>query len=665
MTKRLFLPFLMAVMLALVPPAAAQDSTLVAAEVVNDEGGTIRVTGQLNITNSNVLFYTVQPLIILEDQGGFVERNIDFEFPLESQVQAQLTSDFYSGEPVTFNLNLPIEPQGTQHDLDNDGEEDAGVQVYQIAHWDNRFGGPFLEPREGYAWSGAYSSATTSNNPETLYEINGGSLLIWSPDDAQGFPSGFGEDGLLFTEDDPAVLVPQGYTLVSLDSDPFTFDRSREPFVILQEPEDFVQDDFSALSYTDAFDALIDKGRREYAFTDLKNIDWDALSTEFRPRIEQAEVDGDYEAYALALYEMARSIPDGHVSAISDVSEAVENERIAGGLGIAVRELDDGRVLVNFVLEGSPAAEAGIEYGAEIIDFNGILISEAISAVDSVNGPYSLDVTERLDQVRFVTRFPLDTKVEVTFANPGKTEETVSLNSVEERDSLRFSRQFVYGAPTGQFIAPVEWSILPEGIGYIKVNDFYGNEPLMIESWEYFFDLVNQIGVTDVIIDLRTNGGGFTFIANRLASYLFDEEFELSYSEGYNKDIDAFFSDPRFPAMIQPEPSLYYGGDVAVLVGPGCASACEFFAYALSARGRSEVVGQYPTNGIAGGTEDIPMPEGITFRLPTNRDRDTEGNIIIEGIGIPPTVDVPVNEENMAETEIDVVLQAAIELLSQ
>ncbi len=38
----------------------------------------------------------------------------------------------------------------------------------------------------------------------------------------------------------------------------------------------------------EAFDAMFEKVRLEYPFTEDKNIDWDALYAEFAPRIEAA-----------------------------------------------------------------------------------------------------------------------------------------------------------------------------------------------------------------------------------------------------------------------------------------------------------------------------------------------------------------------------------------
>ena len=117
----------------------------------------------------------------------------------------------------------------------------------------------FFIEQDGHGWSGAYSTVTASIHPDTLGEYTGGALIVWSPDDEQGFPSGFGEDGRLFTEDDPVVLLPAGYTIVIMDTEVFTFDRSQNVVLDLIEPEDYVPDDFSEMGYAEAFNALVDK----------------------------------------------------------------------------------------------------------------------------------------------------------------------------------------------------------------------------------------------------------------------------------------------------------------------------------------------------------------------------------------------------------------------
>ncbi len=634
------------------------DSDLPPAEIVNDEGGPVSITGEVNYTNAFFTDGVAEPVIILEDQAGFVDRNEHFIMPVESQTLGQITSDFFD-PPFTYSIALPIEPQGTQRDVDNDDQEEIGVQVYAIAYWTNTFGDPYLEERDlsGGGWSTAYASTLTSPDAETNREIVGGKLLIYSPEVGQGFPSGFGDDGLLFTEDDPLVTVPQGYTIVDLDTDPFTFDRSRHPVIDLIEPETTALVDNSDLSYTEAFDSLIEKMSKEYAFTEYKKVDWDQIHADLRPRFEEADDQQDARLYRQALRDLARSIPDGHVSGPQLVDEFRKN--VSGGLGIAVQELDDGRTLVSFLAPESPADKAGIELQAEILAINDQPIEEAISSVEPFSGPFSTEHVKRLNQMRYVTRFPVGTEVSITFRNPdSNSEQTVELTAVSEPTSFSATPLAVN---IDGFELPVEYELL-EGspIAYVKIGSFSDNELLTAQLWERMINTLNDQEIPGLIIDMRQNRGGSGFLADALAAYFFDEPHVLGNTGRYDEELDDFFFDDRGEQRFYlPAKELRYDGAVAVLVGPNCNSACEFFSYDMTVADRATIVGQYPTSGLGGSIDTVRMPEGEMFRFTQGRAVDAGGEIHIEGKGVVPTVQVPVNEDTVYASD-DPVLQAAI-----
>jgi hypothetical protein len=98
-----------------------------------------------------------------------------------------------------------------------------------------------------------------------------------------------------------------------------------------------------------------------------------------------------------------------------------------------------------------------------------------------------------------------------------------------------------------------------------------------------------------------------------------------------------------------------------VIVGPACASACEFFAYALTLGDQTTVVGHYPTAGLGGSVEDFVMPEDVSVRFTIGRAVDPEGNIHIEGIGVVPDVVVPVTAQTVLNPDRDVLLEAAVD----
>jgi len=655
---RLLLLFLM-LALALTPAGLglAQDDAPAPATIVNDEGGPVAIAGQMDYSNPIITLGVAQPLIVLEDQAGFIDRNKGFIFPKESQVLGQITGDFFQ-PPFSWNLSLPIEPQGTLRDVDHDGQEDTGVMTFAIAYWTNTFGDPYLEQRDqsGGGWSTAFATTRINPDPSADGEVIGGKYIVWAPDDQQGFPSGFGEDGLLFTADDPIVLLPAGYTVVDMDTDPFTFDRSARPQMELIEPESLALDDFSDMSYAEAFDAMIDLFRREYAFTELKGIDWDAKSAEFRPRFEEADANNDSLAYRRALRDFIWSIPDGHLSGPFIQEDFVQ--ATAGGVGLAIRDVEDGRTIVNFLTPDGPAERAGIELGAEILTWNGQPIDEYIDSIVPFSSPFSSDHVRRLQQLRYGTRAPLGSEIEITFKNPGSdVEQTAVLKAVEENASFRVS-SFNVGRTGAEL--PVEFRLLDNGLGYVKIYSFSDNELLTVQLWERMMQTLNENEIPGLIIDMRQNGGGSGFLADQMAAYFFDEPLELGRTGYYDESLGEFYFDPdRTDRFYLPDESLRYGGPVAVITGPNCASACEFFTYDMSLQGRAEIVAHYPTAGLGGAQNFFRMPDFEMLQISIGRPVDIDGNIIIENVGVPPTIRVPVTEETLF-AEGDVLLDAAV-----
>lgn len=638
------------------PPATSE--RFPPAPIVNDEGGPVSITGVVTYTNPFFTLGVAAPVVILEDQAGFVDRDQFFLMPIESQTLGQITSDFFES-PFSYSLALPIEPQGTFRDVDNNGEADSGVQIFAIAYWTNTFGDPFLEERDLYGggWSTAYASTRVSEEAATEREIVGGRFLVYAPDDQQGFPGGFGSDGLLFTEDDPIVQLPQGYTVVDMDSDPFTFDRARQQVIDLIEPSGAALVDYSELSYLDAFNALIDQLKNEYAFTEYKGIDWEALRGELSDDFADATRRRDAALYRQALRDLAWAIPDGHVSGPFLQNEfALAN---ANGIGLVVKETSDGRFLVTWLLSEGPAEGAGIELGAELLSLNGLPMADVVDNTIGWLGPYSTDHNRRLSQTVFATRFPLQSRdVTVSWENPGDGVETAVLPIEFEQESLFAALQEVI--PTG-FELPLDYELLPDSnIVVARIYSFSDNALLTVQLWERLMRQLNESGADGLIIDMRLNGGGSGFLADQMAAYLFDEPLTLGSVGSYDKDRGEFYFDPRgVNRFYLPDESLRFLGPVAVIVGPNCASACEFFSYDLTLNGRAAIVGHYPTAGLGGSIKQVLMPEEEYFTFTAGRAVDNDGNIHIEGIGIVPTLLVPVTEESLLGGR-DVLLETAV-----
>ena len=657
MKKRILI--VMAGLLLVASFAFAQDDTgPQAAELADDEGGVETVTGDLNYTLATFNNIYADPYVILYDLAGNIDRDFEFTASEESQVFGRFTSDIESS-PVGYEVQLPLTPQGEFRDVDNDDTEEIGVQVYSPAVVTNLWGNPYIDPRDD-VFSG-YTSVVISDDAATIGELESGNIFVWAPDDAQGFPNGFGEDGLVFTEDDPVVTLPQGWTRVNLDEEPFTFSQAQLETADLIEPESIELDDFSELTYTEAFDQMIDLLEEEYPFTELKDVDWDEKRETYRPQIAEAQENEDAEAYRQVLNDFALSIPDGHMFGPFLLEQF--QTATAGGIGIAIRDLDDGRTVVSFVGEESPAAEAGIERGAEIIEIDGQPVDDVIENAYTFQ-TFSAPWIERLQKLRYATRFPLEAgEVEVTYQNPDANEPTTTaISVVPEQASFQFS-SFNQGLTGLEY--PVEFDILDSGYGYVKVYSFSDDLPLTTELWDRAMQTFIANDIEGVIVDMRQNGGGYTAVGYQMASYFFDEDRMIEISGFYDDSIGEQFIFEESPERYTPPaPEKIYDGEVVVLIDPACASACEYVSRAMSLYDRAETVGFYPTRAIGGGWIPFFMPEDVQMPNISSTAYDQDLNLIIEGSGVAPTVNVPVTEETLF-TDEDVLLNRAEELLDE
>lgn len=620
--------------------------------------GPARITGEFSYTNDIIEVYYVEQAVALLDMTGFIMRDQEWELPVDSQVLGYLDLD-EDNNTGTFSLSLPVFPEGELNDVDQDAAAEKGVQVFVVGYNPNLTGGPFSEGDDrSRGWPSYLTSVVTDSENDD--EVIGGMLVVWSPDDTQSFPSGFGDDGLLFTTDDPVMDLGAGYSIINLDESPFEVIRDTEIKMTLHEPVDIAVKDFSSLSYTKAFDQMFEIVRKEYAFNGVKGKqpDWDTLYDQVAPLVKNAEKQQDDVAFYMALQEFVNAFKDGHVGLSGDTGQMIFYQQAVGGIGAAVRELDDGRVLVVYILEGSPAEQAGMQVGDEITEVNGKPASAALEEVKPLFGPYSTDFGYRYDQAIFLLRGPSGTSITLTYKNGANASKTVTLTRIEEYDSL-FATYIYSGLDTP--VLPVESEVINGTVGYIKINSNYDDLSLIIRLFERALQKFEEYEVAGIIIDLRQNSGGAPL---GLAGFLYDEEIPMGQLEYYSDTTGKFEPDgPR--EKVIPNEEQYSFNTMVLLVGNACFSACEIEAYGFSQVPGMTVMGQFPTGGVEAEVArgQFELPGGISLQIPTGRFTLEDGSIFLEGVGVVPDILLPVDEASVLSEE-DVVLQEAISVIT-
>lgn len=639
--------------------AVAQQNNAFAPAVISaDEGGPVIVTGQWSYTSSIVLAHFVEPVAVLLNISRYVAGDNSDWVPVAEQAIGRITSA-KSSPPVNFEVPVPRDLPGARVDVDNDGEVDDGVQIYGLSVASNLTGDSYLQQFD----QTSYNSFLRDPSSGVFRE---GSFLVHAADDKQGFPSGFGADGTYFTADDPVVGLPAGYTLATLSRDgAVTFNRARVARMDTLEDAGLASPDFSDQGILESFNSLIDLLKERYAYTELRNLDWEDIRARYSPGVSAADAANGYPAYFLALTEMARSIRDAHVDvtsnepAVKSLALRAFTDRYSASLGARGTELDDGHFIVTYVAPDSPAADAGWVFGTEIIGIGGKQTAEYISELPLSRSVGTAEAA-RLAQVEVALRFPEGDTPTIEYLNPGSTDsETQTFTAVTgiEYPSAGVNRD------------RITYKELDGGYWYVTWAQFV--EPgYMLAVWEHLLGS-RLVGAPGVVIDLRGNRGGNVELLYTMASYFFSEDKSATY--GW---VDNYVYDDVAGQLVKlfsltapvhaPKSELLFNGAVVVIVDEKTASAGEYFPQFLQYHGRALVVGEHQSAGAGGYLERVAMPGQIQFEFTKGRTFFAGTNEVnLEGRGVSLDVRVPITEENERTKANggDPVLEASIQAL--
>src|SRR3989339_2042508 len=294
----------------------------------------------------------------------------------------------------------------------------------------------------------------------------------------------------------------------------------------------------------------------------------------------------------------------------------VETKGQFSGIGIEIA-LKDRILTVVSPIEGTPAYQAGMQPGDQIVKINGTPTKNVtlMEAVKLIRGPKGSKVTLTINREGF--QQPKDFVI---------TREIIPIRSVKAR-------------------------ILDDGIGYIRVTHFQDKTD---DDLRAFLKNMRQrlVPFKGLILDLRNDPGGLLDQAVRVS-----DEFLRSclnvYTEGRNRNQNM-----RFYARAGQEGKVA-NVPMVVLINEGSASASEIVAGALKDQKRALIVG---TKSFGKGSVQtiIPLEDGSALRLTTAL-YFTPSGVTINEKGVNP--DMVVEDKPLATDKS--VQKLRDELLSQ
>ncbi|MFX4299632.1 MULTISPECIES: S41 family peptidase [Roseobacteraceae] len=313
---------------------------------------------------------------------------------------------------------------------------------------------------------------------------------------------------------------------------------------------------------------------------------------------------------------------DPHSSYLSPDDAAamrVQTSGEFGGLGIEVTQ-EEGFVKVVSPIDGTPAAEAGIEAG---------------DIITHVDGESVLGLT--LDAAVEKMRGPVGSEIIITVAREGE-QEPFDVSIIRDTIELQAVRARVQGETV-----------------VLRVTTF--NDKTFPNLEEKLVEEVEKLGgiesVNGFVLDLRNNPGGLLTQAIKVSD-AFLEEGEIVSTRGRDPaDGDRFNATPG---------DLAQGKPIVVLINGGSASASEIVAGALKDHRRAIIVG---TKSFGKGSVQTIMPlrgDGA-MRLTTARYYTPSGRSI-QALGVSPDVIVqqPRREPDTEEEDGPPLLRSEADL---
>lgn len=268
------------------------------------------------------------------------------------------------------------------------------------------------------------------------------------------------------------------------------------------------------------------------------------------------------------------------------------------GIGVEIEHLNQ-RITVMEVFEDSPAMEAGLLPGDQIVQ---------------VNGEETLH--HNLSQMVRMLRGPAGTEVEITVYRPLGAEQ---LHKNVERRRVDF--------PSIRDVA-----VLDHNIAYMRVSNF--GMRTVGEFQQALDQLEEAYPLRGLIIDLRYNPGGILDAAVKFAGLFLPSGTPVVSIQGRNKAVRR--------EEISSLPPRTFSYPVAILINGGSASASEVVAGVLQDTGKAVIIGE-PSVGKASVQSVYMLRQGDGFRLTTAEYYLPSGRTI-NRTGLTPDIEVAVSE---------------------
>lgn len=215
---------------------------------------------------------------------------------------------------------------------------------------------------------------------------------------------------------------------------------------------------------------------------------------------------------------------------------------------------------VKFAEVESPSGMAGIKRGWQII---------------KINGNPQIDTNETTIN-RIVDAVFYSESTNFTFKKPDGSETEITLHAGTYQ--------------THPVFADSVYTVGSKQVGYLALNSFLGDTTAIYGEFARIFSNFQSKNVSEMIVDLRYNGGGYVSMAEKLANYLAPaaSNNQVMYTETFNANYTDYNFTARFKKLGTVNVSKIY-----FIVSDNTASASELLINALKPFAEEKLVARH------------------------------------------------------------------------
>ncbi|MGN0394444.1 MAG: S41 family peptidase, partial [Coprococcus sp.] len=294
---------------------------------------------------------------------------------------------------------------------------------------------------------------------------------------------------------------------------------------------------YRAVTYVDDFKEAFDELKTHYVLSDYKDIDWDMLYEKYLPEFETAYREQNAAKNTVAWMKFTREFDDVHVSYMAEEKEtndAAYDLMYGNDYGLSLMKLSDGDVVAVNVEKDSVVYNAGIRNGTIITLWDKKTIDEVAADIDIGVMSFACKENEDFYSALLVAGIG-DDDVEISFIDDsGRTCTVTALKLGTYTRRLKSTLSII---DKGAEISNLCWNDIDEHTLLLRLRQMEydaetsqsGEFEIMKEEIKQAVDERRERGVTNLILDLRSNVGGSGDYVKAIAE-LFAPEGEHVYA---------------------------------------------------------------------------------------------------------------------------------------